>query len=83
MSETVTKVKKRWKLCKDDGVPRTFPPTHERAGEPHVVAAHTRGEARAEFKRHYGEKPPKNGKRQPHTTRKRLPVGYRVRLESY
>ena len=77
MTETITKAKKRWKLCKDDGVPRTGPD-----GEPHIVAAHTRGEAKAEFKRHYGEKPTPGGKKI-HTTRKRLPAGYRVRLEAF
>lgn len=72
--------KKRWKLCGDNGVPRTI--TLNGGVVPHVVEAHTRGEAKALFKKVHGEKPTPGGKKI-HTTRKRLPPGLRVRLESY
>ena len=71
-------MKKRWKLCRDDGKPVPHPETRE----PHVVEAHTRGEAKAAFKKLHGEKPTPGGKKI-HTTRRRLPPGLRVRLETY
>lgn len=53
-----------------------------RDGAPQLVEASDRGSAKAVFKRHHGEKPTPAGKAR-HTTRRRLPVGYRVRLESF
>ena len=69
--------KNKWQCMNEKGQVLTTPDR-----EPHIVEAHTMGEAKSLFKKAHGVAPTPAGKKR-HTTRKRLPEGYRVRLVGF